>query len=113
MSNVTVIQDKFRVVRPSGEIDYNNVGDFDDALNAAVREHPKGFIIDLSDVTYFDSSGMRAILYAYQRIHNAGGKLALVVNTKNVHALIEALNLEKAPGMDIRESVEAAEEALL
>ncbi|MDD3926006.1 MAG: STAS domain-containing protein [bacterium] len=112
MSNVEVIQGKWRIIRPAGEIDFSNVGELDAALDTAAGESPEGFVIDLSGVTYFDSAGVRAILYALKRVHAAGGKLALVVQTYNVHELLEALNLEHIPGIVICDSVDAAEQTL-
>ena len=112
MSNVEVIQAKWKVIRPTGEIDFTNVGGFEAALDDAVRQSPTGFIIDLCHVDYFDSSGIRAILYAYARVRNAGGKIAVTACTRTSRTLIEATNLDRAPGLAICDTLEAAEEAL-
>jgi anti-sigma B factor antagonist len=109
---VKVVQNKFRVVQADGEIDLSNSDKLDAALQEAVRDCPKGFIIDLSDADYLDSAGIQVILTAYRRILDAGGRVAIVIKHPNVIDIFEVINADRFPSFFVRHSVEEAEEAL-
>lgn len=110
--NVEIKQCAHRIIRVGGEIDYGNVQPFKDALEEAVLDSPQGFVVDLSDVTYFDSSGVRLIIYAWQRVHDSGGSIAIVAVTPGISRILGIINADKLPRLFICDSVEAADEAL-
>lgn len=49
--------------------------------------------VDLSGVTFIDSSGLRVVLEAHQRFHGDGCRLVLVAPSKPVARLIEVAGL--------------------
>jgi anti-anti-sigma factor len=55
-----------------GEVDISNVEDFRDAIAALMDRGP--VVLDMSDVTYFDSAGFAALAYLLEH-----GRLAIVV----------------------------------
>jgi len=109
---VQVRQGAELIASASGEIDYSNVAPFKAALEKAVEQSPKGFIIDLSAVTYMDSAGLQAIFAAYRVVIDNGGSLALVVSHPNIKEILSILGVPRFPAMYVFDSVQAAEQAL-
>lgn len=99
---VRITHDPELTVRLDGEIDYANAGEFNKAIDEALMECPKGFVIDLSDVTYLDSAGIQSIFYAYQRVRAADGLLTIIVANENVRMLLDVVCLDRFPGIDLR-----------
>lgn len=58
---------KALIAHPSGEIDLANAGDMREELLAAIDEDTWHLLLDLSDVTYMDSSGVR-VLFDVSRV---------------------------------------------
>ena len=102
------IQEKERIVRARGEIDLSNVDGFQAELEDAVRESPHGFVIDLSGVTYMDSAGVQAVLWAYRSVLDAGGRLALVITHPNVQEIFVIIGAERLPDFCICDNIESA-----
>jgi anti-sigma B factor antagonist len=67
------------VVPVSGEVTFTNVGDFDRKLERAFGEGARNLVIDLTEVTFIDSSGLSALLAASARARERGGAVALVL----------------------------------
>lgn len=51
-------------------------------------------LIDLSNVSYADSSGLGALLFGLRQIKNLGGQLRLIGANKKVQSLIKIARLE-------------------
>jgi len=82
-----------------GEIDASNTV----TLDAALREVPNadtGVIeLDMSGVTFMDSSGLRILVELAQRARTAGQCIALVETTPNVDRLIDLAELRDFLGV--------------
>ena len=50
------------VVPVRGEVTFTNVGDFDRKLERAFGDGARNLVIDLTEVTFIDSSGLSALL---------------------------------------------------
>jgi anti-anti-sigma factor len=59
-----------------GELDIADASDVAEALIAAVSREPR-VIVDLSELTFIDASGVSALLLAREQARNAGGDLYL------------------------------------
>jgi anti-anti-sigma factor len=51
-------------------------------------------LMDLSEVTYADSSGLGALLFGLRQLHNIGGQMSLYGANKKVLSLIKIARLE-------------------
>lgn len=60
------------VVSPHGEIDYGNVDVLRAALADVSRADSDEVVVDLSHVTFIDSTALRALVGAKQRLADAG-----------------------------------------
>jgi anti-anti-sigma factor len=67
------------VVPVSGEVTFSNVRDFDRVLERAFEEGAHNLVIDLTEVTFIDSSGLSSLLTASARAREQGGSVALVL----------------------------------
>lgn len=85
-----------RLVRVSGEIDLSNARDVMDAIAAAVPHDASLVVVDLSDTTYLDSSGIAMIFRLAERLGHRRQELRLVVPAAGpIRAVIELTNVER------------------
>jgi anti-sigma B factor antagonist len=61
-----------------GDLDYDSHGRLDDAVDEALDgTPPSGLVLDLADVTYCDSCGLRVLLGAQRRALDVGATFVL------------------------------------
>ncbi len=77
---VAVERGRLDVLTVRGEVDVNTVPRLREALGEAVAEGSGALVVDLSAVSFIDSSGLSALLNALRRLTRAGRRLALVVS---------------------------------
>lgn len=78
-----------------GEIDLHSSPELRDALLGALTEHkPKKIILNLSQVSYMDSSAVAVLVEALQKLRKAGGKLCLTNLQPRVKGLLEIARLD-------------------
>lgn len=73
----------------SGEIDLSTVAAVQERLDAALDGGVALLVVDLREVTFLDSSGLRLILQLDQRQRTAGARLALVHGPRRVRRVFE------------------------
>ena len=66
-------------VAVAGEVTFSNIVDFDRALGQALDEGAQNLVVDLTGVTFIDSSGLSSLLTASARARDGGGTVALVL----------------------------------
>jgi anti-sigma B factor antagonist len=66
------------LIAPEGDLDIASVGDLRAALSAAAREGAGAVIVDLSQVTFIDSSGLGALVELHRRLRRSGRRLVVV-----------------------------------
>ncbi len=67
------------VARLSGAVDLSNVDDLGLRLERSVSNRALGLVLDLSDVTYLDSTGLRLIYRLVRQLGDRQQSLHLVV----------------------------------
>ena len=60
-----------------------------------VASHPARLVVDLSRVTYIDSSGLAVLIEAMQNVEEYGGKLTLAGMNENVLSIFEMARLDQ------------------
>jgi anti-sigma B factor antagonist len=65
------------VVRPVGEIDLETAPSFKSALVEAIEAGAPLVIVDGSETTFLDSTGLGALVFAHKRLVSAGGWLVV------------------------------------
>ena len=84
----------------------SNAKEFKAALEGHL-ENTKAMVIDLSSVTFIDSTGLGVLLFALKRLNQKEGELKLCNVTKPVRVLFELVRLHQ-----IMEVYNSREEAL-
>ncbi|MBV9007638.1 MAG: STAS domain-containing protein [Verrucomicrobia bacterium] len=83
------------VIPLEGEIDLHVSPRIANTLNAAVKEQPRNLVVDLSKVSYIDSSGLAVLIEAMQNVERYGGKFALAGLQENVRPIFEIARLDQ------------------
>jgi anti-sigma B factor antagonist len=77
-----IVDGPIPVVRVSGELDLSTVAQMCRAIETAasrVASRPPRIVIDLSDVIFCDSTGLRALIGAVSEVKVLGGRTVLAV----------------------------------
>lgn len=97
------------VVRVVGEIDVYTAPDFKSAINKVIDSGATKIVIDLTDVSYMDSSGFGTLLGATKRIRPKGGAISLIGCSEAIERMLKITRLDTIFGMypTVDEAVEA------
>ncbi len=79
-----------------GEIDRYVSPQIATELRALIRDKPEKLVIDLSKVSYIDSSGLAVLIDGMQRVEAYRGKLYLVGMQETVRIIFEISRLDQA-----------------
>ena len=79
----------------SGEIDLNVSPEIAETFNELVRSRPPRVVVDLTQVTYIDSSGLAVLIVGMQQVKEYGGKFALVGLQSDVRSILETARLDQ------------------
>jgi anti-sigma B factor antagonist len=71
-----------------GEIDVLTVDQVRMALATALAAHPHELVIDLTDLTFIDSTGLGALITGFQRARDAGARFRLAHPTPAVRQIL-------------------------
>ena len=88
-------RDRPNVLPLEGEIDLHVSPAISASLQAMVKKKPKTLVVDLSRVSYIDSSGLAALIEAMQNVQEYGGKFALVGLQETVRTIFEIARLDQ------------------
>lgn len=83
------LADSPNVVRLKGEIDLHVSPEISVLLQQAIAIRPARLVVDLSGVTYIDSSGLAVLITAVNDVEEYGGRLMLTGIQERVKAIIE------------------------
>ncbi len=79
----------------AGEVDLHRSPEVKEKLNPLIEQKRPNVLVDLSGVSYIDSSGLALLIEAMQRVQAYGGKLALCGIRENVRAIFEIARLDQ------------------
>lgn len=78
-----------------GEIDLHVSPGIAASLGGMVQDKPKQLVVDMSRVTYIDSSGLAVLIEAMQNVAAYGGKFALAGLQAGVRPIFEIARLDQ------------------
>lgn len=80
-----------------GELDLATAGQLRRCLAAVVQEDPapRRLVLDLSDLTFVDASGISALLTVQRSLDARGGRLLLRSPSRLVRRVVRVLDLEQ------------------
>jgi anti-sigma B factor antagonist len=88
------VDDHTSVIAVEGEIHVSTAPEFSGVLSAAVESGRTRLVLDLTGVTFIDSTGLSVLLNALRRVTRAGGAMALVCQNPTVLRLFEITKLD-------------------
>ena len=71
-----------------GELDMASVSQLERAIAGAEREQPQAIVLDLRELDFIDSTGLRTLISEHDRVCRTGRKFALVQGSKQVDRLM-------------------------
>ena len=92
------------VITVSGEVDLASSPDLDTAIIAAIESGSSSLVIDLTDVSFMDSSGLGVIVRGLKRCREADKDLDLVITNERVLKVFGITGLDQV--IPIHDSVE-------
>lgn len=101
------------MVNLEGEVDMSSSGQVWDAMSPYLegkKPKAKAAIVNLSKVSYMDSSGIATLVRAWQTTKKSGGKLRLAAPSPSVQDVFELAHVNTI--FDIVASVEEAKKGL-
>lgn len=87
--------DTFAILSLEGDIDLYHSATVKEHLAELVDRKANRILVDLSGVTYIDSSGLATLIEALQKVMAYGGKMALFAATATVQHIFEVARLDQ------------------
>ena len=94
------------IVRPAGSLDSNTSPILEDHLAGLRRDGATAFVLDLKDLTYISSAGVRVVLAARKAMKAAGGDVALMNLQPQIRKVFEII--QALPSLSVFQSVSRA-----
>ena len=84
----------FKVLRLSGDVDLHSSPEARDAILACLKQK-SSVLVDLSSVSYMDSSGVASLVEGYQTAKKQGLKFGLIAVAQPVMNVLKLARLDK------------------
>jgi len=88
-ANISEVKDGWQVLKAKGEIDLESVGKLEECAEKLMKAAPKAVLVDLTNVSYMGSCGIRVLLLLNTFLARSGNKLIIVGATGGVLATLE------------------------
>ena len=84
----------------SGEIDRSNAAELGDLLTAAIGEHGGGMVVDLSELAFVDSTGIRMLFELAAKLKQRQQALRVVYPVSHLGEILDTVGLNQAAPTD-------------
>jgi anti-sigma B factor antagonist len=85
--------DRVSVVTVTGRLDAATAPDLETALSQLVDRNRNNIVLDLKEVDFISSIGLRAIIFTYKSVKRADGDLRLASPSPAVEMVLKTLGL--------------------
>ena len=99
LSIVTSANGDSRVIRVCGEVDVSNKDELNAAVMSAQSEGVREVEVDLTEVSYIDSSGIGVLVAAAHRASDAGARFFVSNPQRNVARVLTMLGMGEELGL--------------
>ncbi len=87
----------------SGEIDHHSAKGMREEIDKAIEYGmPSLLILDFSDVTFMDSSGIGLVMGRYRLLQKTGSTLNLVSLPENIYKIMKLAGIERLASLEKR-----------
>lgn len=85
----------YHIVTPVGELDIYTVPLFRKVVLKLEGDRRHDLILDLTRVTFIDSSGLGSLIEIFQKVQSVQGEIAYVVNNPRILKVFKLVDLDK------------------
>ncbi|WP_064743038.1 STAS domain-containing protein [Pseudonocardia spinosispora] len=96
----TDVRESSTVLRLDGDLDVATVALFRDAVERADLQHSRQLVLDVTEVSYCDSSGITALLATRNRTIATGHRLTLEGVPTHMTRMFRVVGLDQVFGLD-------------
>jgi anti-anti-sigma factor len=82
------------VVTVSGRVDGSTAGDFEDALNKLIRSGNNNIVLDLADVDFVSSAGLRVLVNTHKAVKGSSGNIVIANPSQQVVDTLDIAGLD-------------------
>lgn len=93
------IDQEIDVVEVHGDLDLATAPTLKRRLRNAIDEGWRRVVVDLTDVTFIDSSGIAALVFARRRLESSGGAIAIVAPSDQQQHVFRLTGLDDVLGV--------------
>ncbi|HEY4281941.1 MAG TPA: STAS domain-containing protein [Chthoniobacterales bacterium] len=94
-SNATAASNQSNVLPLEGEIDLHVSPRIANSLSQMAKKKPATLVVDLSRVSYIDSSGLAVLIEGMQSVEEYGGLFAIAGMQETVRSIFEIARLDQ------------------
>ncbi len=105
--NIIKKKDYLYLVELKGPVDNDTHQQLEDELNEVINEHTKAIVVDMKDVDYISSIGIKVIIWAKKRLKSFNASFAMTNLQPQIEKVFEAVNI--LPMFNIFGDVEEAD----
>jgi anti-sigma B factor antagonist len=81
------------VMKVKGRVDSETAPELDDALTKLLQNNKNKIILNLQDVNYMSSAGLRAMVKAYQSANKSGGDVRLAAVSEPIEVILRTVGM--------------------
>ncbi|HEY3280643.1 MAG TPA: STAS domain-containing protein [Armatimonadota bacterium] len=108
----STLPDGSPIIQPKGEIDLSNSSSFEQEVEAALSSSPAACVVDLTRVTFLDSSVIRILMTAQRSLSAHQGLLVLVVKGGVAERVVRLTRFDLIPDVLVLGRLEEAQTAI-
>ena len=82
------------VIEIEGQIDLHAAPSMQERMDGVLEDGKTQVIVDLSGVSYIDSTGLTVLVGALKKLRRSGGALSLVVTDYDIERMFESTGLD-------------------
>jgi anti-sigma B factor antagonist len=94
-SHVESVEGERALIALAGEVDLYNAPEFKAQLLDAIGGGAKHVVVDLSDVTFLDSTTLGVLVGGIKRVRPDGGTMTLVIDNEQINQIFEITGLNR------------------
>jgi anti-anti-sigma factor len=100
------------VVTPKGQVDSMVATSLDELLSNIIKGGAKRILIDMHELTYISSKGLKALVSGWRAARDSGGELALCAITPRVRNIVDMIGLNQVFSVyqSVGEAIDAMQE---
>ena len=83
------------VARAVGRVDGGNAKDFQDALETLLKDNTGAFVLDLEDLSYISSAGLRVILLVAKQLQGKSTKFGMCSLSESIVEVFKISGFDK------------------